>query len=124
MLGHLMQWFYDGLAGIRQRDTSIAYKHIEIKPEPVIGVDKGKASFESPYGTIYSEWDHQYSWRVFSITIPANTTATIYLPSPEGTTILESNMPLKSHRDIQWLGYQQGKAVFKAGSGKYKFIIR
>jgi hypothetical protein len=124
MLGHLMQWFYDGLAGIRQSDTSVGYKRIEIKPEPVIGVDKGKASFESPYGTIYSEWDHQYSWRVFTISIPANTTATIYLPSPEGTTILESNMPLKSVRDIQWLGYQNGKAVFKAGSGKYKFIIR
>lgn len=124
MLGHLMQWFYDGLAGIRQSDTSVGYRGIEIKPEPVIGVDKGKASFESPYGAIYSEWDHQYSWRVFTITIPANTTATIYLPSPEGTTILESNMPLKSHRDIKWLGYQNGKAVFKTGSGKYKFIIR
>lgn len=124
MPGHLMQWLYSGLAGIRQSDTSVGYKNIEIKPEPVIGVDKGKASFESPYGTIYSEWDHQYSWRVFTISIPANTTATIYLPSPEGTTILESNMPLKSHRDIQWLGYKDGKAVFKTGSGRYKFIIR
>jgi hypothetical protein len=124
MLGHMMQWFYDGAGGIKQEDTSVAYKTIIFAPEPILGLDKGSVSFESPYGTIYSEWDHQYSFHVFTFKIPANTTATVYLPTPPNKTILESNTPLAMHKEIKSLGYQNGRAVFKLGSGKYKFIIR
>jgi hypothetical protein len=124
MLGHMMQWFYDGAGGIKQEDTSVAYKTIIIAPEPILGLDKGSVSFESPYGTIYSEWDHQYSFHVFTIKVPANTTATIYLPTPPNKTILESNTPLAMHREIKSLGYANGRAIFRIGSGKYKFIIR
>jgi hypothetical protein len=124
MLGHMMQWFFDGVGGIKQEDTSIAYKNIIIAPEPVLGLDKGNVSFVSPYGRIYSEWDHQYSFHVFTIQIPVNTTATIYLPTPPNKTILESNTPLTMHREIKPLGYQNGRQVFRIGSGKYKFIIR
>jgi alpha-L-rhamnosidase len=124
MLGHLMQWFYDGVGGIKQEDTSVAYKNIIIAPEPILGLDKGSVSFKSPYGTIYSEWDHQYSFRVFTIQVPVNTTATIYLPTPPNKTILESNTPLAMHREIKSMGYANGRAIFKIGSGKYKFIIR
>lgn len=124
MLGHMMQWFYDGAGGIKQEDTSVAYKTIIVAPEPILGLDKGSVSFDSPYGTIYSEWDHQYSFHVFTIKVPANTTATIYLPTPPNKTILESNTPLAMHREIKSLGYANGRAIFRIGSGKYKFIIR
>jgi hypothetical protein len=124
MLGHLMQWFFDGVGGIKQEDTSVAYKTLIIAPEPILGLDKGNVSFKSPYGTVYSEWDHQYSFHVFTIQVPANTTATLYLPTPPNKTILESNTPLAMHREIKSLGYANGRAIFKIGSGKYKFIIR
>jgi alpha-L-rhamnosidase len=32
MLGHLMEWFYTGLAGIRAAEGSIAFNKIEIRP--------------------------------------------------------------------------------------------
>ncbi|MBS1654981.1 MAG: family 78 glycoside hydrolase catalytic domain, partial [Bacteroidetes bacterium] len=35
MLGHLMEWFYEGLAGIRSGKDAVAYKKIIIEPEPV-----------------------------------------------------------------------------------------
>ncbi|THU31162.1 alpha-L-rhamnosidase [Niastella caeni] len=124
MLGHLMQWFFDGAGGIKQEDTSVAYKNFIIAPEPILGLDKGNVYFNSPYGRIYSEWDHQYSFHVFTIQIPVNTTATVYLPTPPNKTILESNTPLAMHREIKPLGYMNGRQVFKLGSGKYKFIIR
>jgi alpha-L-rhamnosidase len=124
MLGHLMQWFYDGVGGIRQEDTSVAYKNFIIAPEPILGLDKGNVKFNSPYGTIYSEWDHQYSFRVFTVQVPVNTTATLYLPTPPNKTILESNTPLAMHKEIKSMGYDNGRAIFKIGSGKYKFIIR
>jgi hypothetical protein len=124
MLGHLMQWFFDGVGGIKQEDTSVAYKNFIIAPEPVLGLDKGSVSFNSPYGKIYSEWDHQYSYRVFTFYIPVNTTATIYLPTPPNKNIMESNQLLAMRREIKSLGYINGRQVFKLGSGKYKFIIK
>jgi hypothetical protein len=124
MLGHLMQWFYDGVGGIHQEDSSVGYKNFIIAPEPILGLDKGSVSFNSPYGKIYSEWDHQYSYRVFTFNIPVNTTATVYLPTPPNKNIMESNMLLAMRREIKPLGYQNGRQVFKLGSGKYKFIIK
>ncbi|OQP66461.1 alpha-L-rhamnosidase [Niastella vici] len=124
MLGHLMQWFFDGAGGIKQEDTSVAYKNFIIAPEPILGLDKGSVSFNSPYGKIYSEWDHQYVFHVFTIQIPPNTTATVYLPTPPNSNIMESNSPLAIHREIKALGYMNGRQVFKLGSGKYKFIIK
>lgn len=124
MLGHLMQWFYDGVGGIKQEDTSVAYKNIIIAPEPILGLDKGSVSFNSPYGRIYSEWDHQYSYRVFTFQIPVNTTATILLPTPPNKNIMESNQLLSMRKEIKSLGYINGRQVFKLGSGKYKFIIK
>jgi hypothetical protein len=124
MLGHVMQWFFDGVGGIRQEDTSVAYKNIIINTEPIMGLEKGSVSFNSPYGRIYSEWDHQYVFHVFTIQIPANTTATIYLPTPPMSNIMESNSPLALHKEIKSLGYDKGRSIFKIGSGKYKFIIK
>lgn len=124
MLGHMMQWFFDGVGGLKQEDSSVAYKNLILAPEPVLGLDKGNVSFNSPYGRVYCEWDHQYSFRVFTFHIPVNTTATVYLPTPPNKTIMESNSLLAMRREIKSLGYQNGRQVFKLGSGKYKFIIR
>ena len=35
MLGHLMEWFYTGVGGIRQDENSLAFKNIIIRPEIV-----------------------------------------------------------------------------------------
>lgn len=54
-LGHLMEWFYSGLAGIRPAPDAIAFKEIDIRPEPVGDVSAVQASIQSPYGLI-SRW--------------------------------------------------------------------
>lgn len=55
MLGHLMEWFYKGLGGIRQDENSVAYKQIIIKPTIVGDLTNVKTSYNSPYGVIKSE---------------------------------------------------------------------
>ncbi|MEO8406249.1 MAG: family 78 glycoside hydrolase catalytic domain, partial [Chitinophagaceae bacterium] len=44
MLGHLMEWFYAGLAGIKNAENGIAFKNMEIRPQPVGDVTKAEAS--------------------------------------------------------------------------------
>ena len=56
MLGHLMEWFYQGLGGIRQAENSVAYESIVIQPEVVKELTFANVCFDSPYGTIVSDW--------------------------------------------------------------------
>lgn len=80
MLGHLMEWFYTGLAGISQPDSSIAFKKIVIRPQVVGDITSARARYESPYGLIRSEWTKRNDVFSLEVEIPANTSATIIFP--------------------------------------------
>jgi alpha-L-rhamnosidase len=118
MLGHLMEWFYSGLAGIRQPDNGVAYRELVIRPELVGDVTWVKASYHCPYGWIRSEWKKTKDMVEVLIDIPANTTATIYLPSVAGATISEVR---KNRYSVA--GHENGKTIIKTGSGSYHFWI-
>lgn len=81
MLGHLMEWFYAGLCGIKQSASSVAYKQIEIKPQPAGDITHAAATYHSPYGDIKTNWKKTGKTFELNVTIPANTTARIYFPS-------------------------------------------
>ncbi|HKO81922.1 MAG TPA: alpha-L-rhamnosidase C-terminal domain-containing protein, partial [Chitinophagaceae bacterium] len=118
MLGHLMEWFYAGLAGIKQSKGSVAYKEIEIRPGPVGDIAAAKASYHSPYGMIISDWKKKDGFFELSVEIPANTFATIYLPADKYAVVKE--------KDKKWndLIYKDKKAIIKLGSGAYHFTVQ
>lgn len=80
MLGHLMDWFYTGLAGIQQTKNAVAFKVIDIRPNVVEDVNHAKAMYRSVYGEIVSEWKRTGDIFELNVTIPVNTMANIYLP--------------------------------------------
>jgi hypothetical protein len=123
MLGHLTEWFYSGLAGIRPADGSVAFNQIDIKPEPVGNVTSANASHQSPYGLIATDWKKSASGFELAVTIPANTTATIYLPATASARITEGGQPLEKYLELQSLGFAEGRARIKAGSGTYHFSV-
>jgi alpha-L-rhamnosidase len=113
LIGDFVVWLYEDLAGIKTDAEQPGFKHIVMRPIPVEGLTFAKATHESPYGLISSEWHttgNQFDWQ---IEIPANTTATVYVPA----TSLEG---------VQATGekparFENGRAVFELGSGKYHF---
>lgn len=116
MLGHLMEWFYSGLAGIRQTAGSVAYKEVEIRPDPVGDVQSVKAEFVSPYGLIKTKWMKTGDKFDMITVIPANSTAVFYLPAKPGASVMMNGKKVVAE-------YKDGKAVVKTGSGLYKFVI-
>jgi hypothetical protein len=118
MLGHIMEWFYNGLAGINQSEKSVAYKEIIIRPEVVGDITYVKGSYNSPYGTIRSEWEKDGSGFNLYVQIPANTTATIYLPAANTQIIKESD------KMVIPVGYEDDRAIIKTGSGEYHYVVR
>src|SRR5690606_19748964 len=56
LVGDLVIWLYENLAGIKSDPEQPGFKHIIMKPELVGDLKFVKASHRSPYGWIRSEW--------------------------------------------------------------------
>jgi Alpha-L-rhamnosidase N-terminal domain./Bacterial alpha-L-rhamnosidase. len=80
LLGDLLTWFYENLAGIKSDEVQTGFKKIIMRPMPVDNLDFVKASYRSPYGMIKSEWKKTGSQFTWKVSIPANTTAVLYIP--------------------------------------------
>ncbi len=115
MLGHLMEWFYTGLGGIKQEENSVAFKHILIRPEIVGDITFVKTSYKSPYGMIRSEWKRENGKLEMKVEIPANTDAAIYFPVKEGAQVNENG------KNIALSKSPEGKYYCRVGSGSYLF---
>jgi alpha-L-rhamnosidase len=53
--------------------------------------------------------------------VPANTSATLFLPASTAKSITESGRDAAISDGITFVRYQDGKAVFELKSGKYEF---
>ncbi|MCR8556833.1 glycoside hydrolase family 78 protein [Mucilaginibacter sp. BJC16-A38] len=124
MLGHLMEWFYSGLSGIRPDSNAVAFDKIVIRPEPVGNVSWATASYLSPYGVISNKWNKNSNLFTMQTTIPVNTTAVIYLPAGKNSLMTEGGRPVHNRSDIKLLRYENGRAVLAVGSGNYSFSVK
>lgn len=82
-LGAVGNWFYTGILGINRDENEAAYKHFILKPYAGGGLTYAEGSYESMYGTIKSSWRVEEGKTVYSFTIPANTSATVYIPDSQ-----------------------------------------
>lgn len=80
LLGDLLIWFYEDLAGIKNDPSAIGFKKIWMEPVFPEKLDHVNASYNSPYGKIESSWKRVGDNLTWHITIPANTSATVKLP--------------------------------------------
>jgi len=123
MLGHLMEWFYSGLGGIRAEADDVAFHHVEIRPEVVGDVTYVNAAYRSPYGYISTNWKKTGKVFIIKVTIPANSAATIYLPATANSSITESGTKIRGVKAFTDAGYKNGRRIIKAGSGTYNFSV-
>ena len=120
LIGDLNIWLHEYLGGIRPGVPG--FKKIIIKPEPVGDLTWVKDSYDSIHGRIRSEWhkaDGKFDLRV---TIPANTTATVYLPAKDIQSITESGRSLAKVAGINSIKLENDHAVLGIGSGDYHFV--
>lgn len=119
MLGDLLIWYYENLAGIKSADA--AFKRITMKPEMISGLNTVNASYSSVYGLIKSNYNNSANQFTWKITVPANTTAMVYLPFAKGDEITEE---IKNIRDLKLIKNEDGRAIYEIGSGDYSFVVK
>lgn len=128
--GAVAEWIYSFMAGINTDENEAGFKHIILRPTPDnrTSLPSGQetithagATYNSVHGLISSKWENSDELK-YETEIPANTTATLYLPAEtRNDEFFESGRPVAEAEGVTFEGITDGKAVFTLGSGKYSF---
>ena len=119
--GAIGDWMYRVVAGLDTYEGGPGYKHIRIQPNIGGGLTHASASLQTYYGTASSGWKIEGGKIFLSVEIPANTTATVYIPAKNKKDILESGIEIEKLKEIQLERTGENYVVLKLGSGKYHF---
>jgi alpha-L-rhamnosidase len=122
LIGDFVIWLYEDLAGIKPDPEQPGFKHILMKPLPVGDLKFIKATHRSPYGLIVSDWKQDGGTFDWWIEVPANTTATVFVPAKSLERVLESGMFARNAPGVKFLRMENGRAIFNVGGGKYHFV--
>lgn len=121
LAGNLNAWFYQTLAGINYDKENPGFKHIILKPQPLGDLSHVKASLNTQYGMICSEWKIENESFIWNVTVPPNTTATVHVPAKDAADVTESGKPVAQAMGLKTASMKNGTAVFDIGSGTYRF---
>ncbi|MDR1918675.1 MAG: glycoside hydrolase family 78 protein [Tannerellaceae bacterium] len=121
MFGSVIAWLYNTLAGIRPQIDKPGMQDVLIAPTPISALSFCKASHQSVYGLIRSEWEQSETHFKLLVEIPPNTKATVYLPNKTEAPILESGKPLSKTDLIRQVETREGLSILEIKSGIYTF---
>lgn len=125
--GAVMEWAFRNLAGIDTEGPG--YSRIVIHPRPPAPgsnpeqtpIHWVKAEYRSIRGLIRSEWRRDADTFELRVSIPGNTTATVYLPGSSADSIRESGQPLATAQGVRQLRQEEGRTILAVESGDYRF---
>ncbi|MCY3018270.1 MAG: alpha-L-rhamnosidase N-terminal domain-containing protein [Planctomycetota bacterium] len=119
--GSIARWCYRGLGGIRPDPDGPGFRKIIIRPAVVGGLEWVECHHDSPCGRIVSNWKRERETVTMEITIPANTTATVYVPAKDAAGVTESGKPTGKVDGVKFLQMEDNRAVYAVGSGTFRF---
>jgi hypothetical protein len=124
MMGHVIEWFYQDLAGITADPDGAGFKRVLIRPQPVPGLTWAEATYEAIRGPIAVRWERADGRFTLKVTVPANTTATVHMPAHGATEVTESGTPAAARPGVSFLSFAGDRAVYRIESGSYTFESR
>lgn len=113
-------WFTKGLAGIRA--DAPGFRHFMVRPAIVGDLSWAKAQFQSVQGLIVSHWKKDGQRFTLDVTVPPNTSATVFVPAADASHIKESGRLASRAQGVKFLRMQEGNAVYEVESGWYSFV--
>ena len=110
MFGEVGGWFFKGLGGIKPDESYPGFKNVILRPNIVEGLDSLSVEHDGPYGKIVSAWKRNGNVVVYTVTIPANSTASLSLLPSGGKKVYFDKRVIPVN--------------YKLEAGKYQFIIK
>lgn len=116
-------WLVNDLAGIAPDPTAPGFRQFIIRPQPVPGLTRAEAGYDSIRGRIESSWQSGPNGLQLSVRVPANTTALIHLPAAGPGEVREGGRSVASRPDIAIERVAGGRVVVRIGGGEYRFEV-
>jgi alpha-L-rhamnosidase len=128
--GAVCEWMFSRLAGIDTEDAG--YNRIIIHPMPPSpdsnpdhpAINWVRAHYDSIHGRISSSWKRTKDSFELDVSIPANTTATIYLPATQQSGVSESGNSVSNAAGVSLVHRDAESAILSIESGTYHFISK
>jgi alpha-L-rhamnosidase len=126
--GAVCEWMINDLAGIQSDGPG--YDKIIIHPHPPTPgsnpahepINWVKVHYDSIHGLIVSNWKRTENKFELETEIPANTTATVFLPASSADQITEGGKPLAKADGVKFLRVEGDCAMLAVESGEYHFV--
>ena len=123
LVGDLVIWLYECVAGIQSDPAQPGFKHILMRPHPVGDLKWVKASHNSLFGPIASDWEIKESKFRWNVSIPPGTSATVWVPAHDGAEVTESGRPITEANGLKVVRRDRDAVELEVGSGTYRFEV-
>jgi len=122
-LGSVGQWLFQDVGGIDTDPNAPGFAHILIHPHPGPGLTQARAVYDSIRGRIVSAWRTDGAGLALDVTIPANTTATVFVPAPVGADVTEGGVLVARALGVSAVRRSGDQIVVSLASGTYHFRV-
>ena len=120
-LGSVGEWLYSGIGGISQGEEA-GYREFLIEPHISEKLGYAETTYVSSCGAIVSNWSTGNGTVAYSISVPANSSATVRLEyRGDPSLITESGIPAAEAEGVSFVNAENGVAEFRLLSGSYSF---
>ncbi len=121
--GGFTAWMFCGSGGIKPDPENPGFKHIILSPNFLKSQSWSLATYNSIHGKISSKWQNTFDELIWAVSIPVNTTATLYIPTDNKDAVTERNIKAEESDGVTFMCIENGHSLFKVGSGDYVFKI-
>lgn len=123
--GAVVAWMYNYSLGIRRDETSLGFKHFILQPEvdPTGHLDKAEGYYDSMYGRIESRWEKKEGVTEYRFTIPANTSATVVLPTKALGNVRIDGKSVNKRKCLATYDVETGLLKMELVAGKYSVEV-
>ena len=125
--GAVGAWMYAYSLGIMRDEHHPGFKHFVLCPkvDPTGKMTFARGYYDSLYGRIESAWEVKDGEVRYSFTVPANTSATLYLTAASMDSVTENGRALQAGKEgIKEVTYQGGMCKAELLSGTYHFVVK
>jgi alpha-L-rhamnosidase len=121
--GAVAEWLYRYAAGIDELGEDPGFHRIVLHPQFDSTLGEVKATYDSSYGPITSNWKVDGNSIKWDVVIPPNTTSLIYLPGGVAMRILEGGKDIRQSAGVSLVLKDGHNAIYLADAGSYTFTV-
>jgi alpha-L-rhamnosidase len=119
--GAVGQWMMAYSLGIQREEPGFRTFILQPEPDPTGSMTSAEGYYDSLYGRIGSAWKVDRKLLTYRATVPANCTATLYLPAASAKTVKEGGKDAGAVKGVSFVRLENGVAVYQLTSGSYEF---